>query len=552
MNIPIKVLKRLFSGPAAITAGFVVALGSLILATLGLRSQLDVDLLGDMWTQAGQNPSSLLVGLTGFTLAFLIRSVVWSRLVPGLNVGQSWAAIHVALGANHVLPFRLGEPLRVVSAARRSSVATPSLIASTIALRTSDILTLILLGLVLAPRAMVDLIIGSSSWLWTLALITVGLAALGAAALWAHRSGVQLRTHLPSPILFVITGSAWLLESVLVWQVAGLADVNLSFLDACLVTSVAVSAQFVAIAPGGIGTYEAAATAALVLTGVDATAALSIAVFTHLLKTLYSLITGAFAMTFPRPSFLGRLRVPRTIAAATFAPPGDGPIVLFMPAYQEGPRIADVIARTPETSCGRPVLNLVINDGSTDDTVAQAEAAGATVRSLPQNTGLGAAVAEGLRRAVSDLDASVVVFCDADGEYDPADIDDLVKPILAGDADYVIGSRFSGEIEHMRPHRRFGNLTLTRWVRWMTRTSVSDGQSGYRALSAQAATAAEMAHDYNYAQVLTIDLIQKGFRYSEVPITYRFRESGDSFVKLGTYLRTVLPTVWRLLNKPVA
>ena len=102
----------------------------------------------------------------------------------------------------------------------------------------------------------------------------------------------------------------------------------------------------------------------------------------------------------------------------------------------------------------------------------------------------------------------------------------------------------------MEPHRRFGNKTLTRWVRWMTRRPVTDGQSGYRALSQRAAAAAEMAHDYNYAQVLTLDLILKGYGYMEVPIDYRFRESGDSFVKLGRYLTKVVPATWSVLNRP--
>jgi hypothetical protein len=100
----------------------------------------------------------------------------------------------------------------------------------------------------------------------------------------------------------------------------------------------------------------------------------------------------------------------------------------------------------------------------------------------------------------------------------------------------------------MRPHRRLGNLVLTGALRWSARAPITDGQSGYRALSREAGAAAEIAHDYNYAQVLTLDLLGKGFRYAEVPITYRFRESGRSFVRLGRYLVQVVPAVWRVLN----
>jgi len=141
------------------------------------------------------------------------------------------------------------------------------------------------------------------------------------------------------------------------------------------------------------------------------------------------------------------------------------------------------------------------------------------------------------------------VYLDADGEYAPEDLPEVVAPVLAGDADYVVGSRFAGNIEHMRPHRRIGNLVLTRWVRWMTRRrDLTDGQSGYRAFSPRAAAEAEIVHDYNYAQVLTLDLLGKGFVYAEVPINYHFRTQGDSFVKLGRYLRKVVPATHRELN----
>jgi hypothetical protein len=116
----------------------------------------------------------------------------------------------------------------------------------------------------------------------------------------------------------------------------------------------------------------------------------------------------------------------------------------------------------------------------------------------------------------------------------------------------VVGSRFAGLPRAMRPHRWFGNRVLTlamqRLVRRWGVGRLSDGQSGYRALSPEAARRAEIRHDFNYAQVLTLDLLAKGFRYAEVPITYSFRQHGRSFVKLLPYLRQVVPTVWSQLR----
>jgi glycosyltransferase involved in cell wall biosynthesis len=160
---------------------------------------------------------------------------------------------------------------------------------------------------------------------------------------------------------------------------------------------------------------------------------------------------------------------------------------------------------------------------------------------------LGAAVRVGLADAVAG-GAVAVAFCDADGEYAPEELGRLMAPILGGRADYVVGSRFTGEIRSMRVHRRFGNIVLTRLLSLCARRRLSDGQSGYRALSADAARDATIIHDFNYAQVLTLDLLGKGYRYAEEPITYSFRTSGESFIRLGRYLRAVIPAVYHELN----
>jgi glycosyltransferase involved in cell wall biosynthesis len=226
-----------------------------------------------------------------------------------------------------------------------------------------------------------------------------------------------------------------------------------------------------------------------------------------------------------------------------------GSVVLFTPAHNEERTVARVVARAPHAVRGHPVEVIVVDDGSDDATALEARWAGAEVISLGRNLGLGAAVRVGLATAAA-RDAVAVAFLDADEEYAPEELERLVGPILDGDADYVVGSRFRGDIQSMRPHRRFGNQVLTRVLRRVARTPISDGQSGYRALSAAAAADAEVIHDFNYAQVLTLDLLAKGYRYLEVPITYRFRTEGKSFVRLLPYLRRVVPAVWRELRQP--
>jgi glycosyltransferase involved in cell wall biosynthesis len=221
--------------------------------------------------------------------------------------------------------------------------------------------------------------------------------------------------------------------------------------------------------------------------------------------------------------------------------------VWFLPARDEEATIAAVLARAPGRVAGHPVVPVVVDDGSRDATARVAAAAGATVVRTAAR-GLGAAVRTGLATALAH-DPVAVAFCDADGEYAPEELDALVTPIARGDADYVVGSRFLGAIGRMHPHRRLGNRVLTAALAQLTGAPITDGQSGYRALSPAAAAAAEIAHDYNYAQVLTVELLRKGFRYHEVPISYSFRRHGRSFVRLGPYLRHVVPAVHRELRR---
>jgi Glycosyl transferase family 2 len=247
-----------------------------------------------------------------------------------------------------------------------------------------------------------------------------------------------------------------------------------------------------------------------------------------------------------------RFRLPPVLPArpAPYRVATEAPVVAVIPVHDEEATVAQVVGGLPRSVQGRHVVAVVVDDGSTDRSAELARAAGAVVVTQPRNMGLGAAVRRGLGEA-NVLFPAAVVYLDADLEYEPAELPVLAAPVLDGSADYVVGSRFAGEIRRMLPRRRAGNRLLTAWVRWMTRQHVTDGQSGYRAFSPRAAAQAEIIHDYNCAQVLTLDLLGKGFVYREVPISYAFREVGTSFVRLGRYLRRVLPAVLRELNRSV-
>ncbi|MGG0236934.1 glycosyltransferase family 2 protein [Bacillus rhizoplanae] len=227
-------------------------------------------------------------------------------------------------------------------------------------------------------------------------------------------------------------------------------------------------------------------------------------------------------------------------------------VIVFIPALNEEDSIAHVIRKVPRYFHPSVTVEvLVIDDGSTDRTVEVAKEAGADhIVSFSKNSGLGAAVRAGLKESYH-LGADISVMIDADDEYPADEIPNVLQPILEGKADYTMGSRFRGTISGMKLYRRLGNYCFTMLQCILLRKWIRDGQSGMRAFSRQAMEHGEIIHDYNYAQVITLNLVRKGFRVLEVPITYKVRETGESFISFRKYMTRVLPAIWKEMKRPV-
>lgn len=227
-------------------------------------------------------------------------------------------------------------------------------------------------------------------------------------------------------------------------------------------------------------------------------------------------------------------------------------VIVFMPAHNEESNIGAVIARVPRLFHPEYTVEVVvIDDGSKDNTVAAAKQAGADyIISFEKNRGLGAAVREGLAQCCR-LNADIGLMIDADNEYPPEQIPDVIAPIIANHADYTFGSRFKGQIQGMKLHRRLGNYAFTLLQSLLLRKWIYDGQSGMRGFSREAMEKAVIIHDYNYAQVLTLNLMRQGFRLAEVPISYQVRTKGQSFIKFKEYVSSVIPAIYKEMRRPV-
>ncbi len=154
--------------------------------------------------------------------------------------------------------------------------------------------------------------------------------------------------------------------------------------------------------------------------------------------------------------------------------PVPSDVVALIPAYQAARTLADVI-----TEAARHLPVIVVDDGSTDDTAAVAEAAGATVLRQVPNQGKGAALRAGIARALAD-GARAVVTLDADGQHDPTRIPAFLEAWQARHAPLIIGQR---DFERMPWSRRLANELGTRTFSWAVGRHVADNQSGYRLIA---------------------------------------------------------------------
>jgi glycosyltransferase involved in cell wall biosynthesis len=205
--------------------------------------------------------------------------------------------------------------------------------------------------------------------------------------------------------------------------------------------------------------------------------------------------------------------------------PAFGACAVVMPAYNEAENLPAVLAEMPDRICGLPVVTIVVADGSTDSTEATARELGAIVIRRDLRRGSGAAVRVGYQAALKS-GAHVVVTIDSDGQHDPQEIEQLVKPLLNGEADMVQGSRVLGSFEVESTMRKHGVRLFSRLLSWLSRTKISDPSNGYRAVTADALMRLDLRQDQFYVSEMILEASRTGLRVIEVPITLRRRAFG--------------------------
>ena len=210
--------------------------------------------------------------------------------------------------------------------------------------------------------------------------------------------------------------------------------------------------------------------------------------------------------------------------------------IAVVPAFNEQQNVGRVIE---EIRAFDPDLDIVVvDDGSVDATAAVARQRGAITLQLPFNLGIGGAVQTGFRYAY-EHDYDLAVRVDGDGQHDPSQLDRVIAPILSGDADIAVGSRFVADGDGYRSSRsrRIGIRVLALVVSRIVGRRVTDTTSGFQALNRKgiALFARDYPHDYPEVEA-TVMVSRHRLRSVEVAVSMRERSSGRSSI---TALRSV-------------
>ena len=214
-------------------------------------------------------------------------------------------------------------------------------------------------------------------------------------------------------------------------------------------------------------------------------------------------------------------------------------LLVIMPALNEAASIGSVIARVPRQIPGIDRVDiLVVDDGSTDDTVRIAREAGAIVISHGKNRGVGSAMQTGLDAAIRRR-ATYAVNVDSDGQFAPEDMVELLQPLMAGQADFATASRFKDRalVPDMPWVKRLGNWGMAKIVSAIVRQAFHDVSCGYRAYTRETMLQLVLSGAFTYTQEMFLVMGQKGLRMVEVPLTVRgTREFGKSRVASNLFL----------------
>lgn len=225
-------------------------------------------------------------------------------------------------------------------------------------------------------------------------------------------------------------------------------------------------------------------------------------------------------------------------------------LIIYMPAYNECEKIEQVIKNLPcELENVDSIQCLVIDDGSTDNTSQLARSCGAQVIVHNRNRGVGAAFQTAVQFALEN-EADILVSIDADGQFNSAEIPGLIKPIIAKEADMVIGNRFAvGKPEFMSGLKYWGNQKVAQIVGQICNQNFTDVSSGFRAYGREALLRLNIFGKFTYTHETILSLVYQDLCVKEYPVQVKYYPERKSRVaeSLPHYALQVSKIILRVL-----
>ncbi len=228
-------------------------------------------------------------------------------------------------------------------------------------------------------------------------------------------------------------------------------------------------------------------------------------------------------------------------------------LIILIPAYNEEDAIGSVINKIPDDIFGIDEKEIVvINDGSSDNTASNSKGAGAQVFSHQENKGVGIAFRTGIEQSLIRK-ADLVVTIDGDGQFNPSDISELIKPVIKKEADFVTASRFLKKefIPFNMPKIKiWGNKIVSRIVSFLVGKKFYDVTCGFRAYSKEAILNLNLFGDFTYTQETFLDLSFKQLKIKEIPIRVQYFSDRKSRVtkSLLKYIFQVFKIILKTLR----
>jgi len=198
-------------------------------------------------------------------------------------------------------------------------------------------------------------------------------------------------------------------------------------------------------------------------------------------------------------------------------------LTIYMPALNEEKTIFNVINAIPKKIEGFETIEiLVVNDGSDDQTVFEAQKGGAIVLSHNKNKGVGEAFQTAVKYALQTK-TDILVSIDADGQFDVNQICEMATPVLTNKADFCIGIRFfDGKPKNMPKIKFWGNKQVNRIVSFVCKTKILDASCGFRAYSKDTLLSLNLHGSFTYTHETILDLIDKGYKVEQIPVKVEY------------------------------